>query len=83
MRTRPPEMTSGFLITNVQTMWFIGVEVDQETSASRPKKNPGSAPDNNNLVITIAGSSCRPQQGIFNKLPTFYKMTLLVAMQWQ
>ena len=64
-------------------MWFIGVEVDQETSASRPKKNPGSAPDNNNLVITIAGSSCRPQQGIFNKLPTFYKMTLLVAMQWQ
>ena len=25
-------------------MWFIGVEVEQETSASPPKKNPGSAP---------------------------------------
>ena len=24
-------------------MWFIGVEVEQETSASPPKKNPGSA----------------------------------------
>ena len=25
-------------------MWFIGVEVQQETSAPPPKKNPGSAP---------------------------------------
>ena len=25
-------------------MWFIGVEVAQETSAHPPKKNPGSAP---------------------------------------
>ena len=25
-------------------MWFIGVEVVQETSAPPPKKNPGSAP---------------------------------------
>ena len=25
-------------------MWFIGVEVQQETSAPAPKKNPGSAP---------------------------------------
>jgi len=25
-------------------MWFIVVEVEQETSASPPKKNPGSAP---------------------------------------
>ena len=24
-------------------MWFIGVEVEQETSATPPKKNPGSA----------------------------------------
>ena len=24
-------------------MWFIGVEVEQEKSASPPKKNPGSA----------------------------------------
>ena len=26
-------------------MWFIGVEVEQETSAPPPKKSPGSAPD--------------------------------------
>ena len=25
-------------------MWFIGVEVEQETSAPPPKNNPGSAP---------------------------------------
>ena len=25
-------------------MWLIGVEVEQETSALPPKKNPGSAP---------------------------------------
>ena len=28
-----------------KTMWFIGVEVEQETSAPPPKKNPGSAPE--------------------------------------
>ena len=48
---RPPaEMTCGFLIQLVfrqKTMWFIGVEVEQETSAPPPKKNPGSAPDYN------------------------------------
>ena len=26
-------------------MWFIGIEVEQETSAPPPKKNPGTAPD--------------------------------------
>ena len=50
MRTPPlPEMTCGFLIQLVfckkKTMWFIGVEVEQETSAPPPKKNPGSAPE--------------------------------------
>ena len=25
-------------------MWFIGVEVEQETSAPPPKKDPGSTP---------------------------------------
>ena len=29
-------------------MWFIGVEVEQETSAPPPKKNPGSAPGMHN-----------------------------------
>ena len=28
-------------------MWFIGVEVEQETSAPPPKKDPGTAPDTN------------------------------------
>ena len=53
VRTPPPsEMTCGFLIQLVfckekETMWFIGVEVEQETSAPpTPKKNPGSAPEN-------------------------------------
>ena len=45
----PPEITCGFLIQLVfckkKTMWFIGVEVEQETSAPPPKKKPGSAPD--------------------------------------
>ena len=44
----PPEMTCGFLIQLVfckkKTMWVIGVEVEQETSAPPPKKNSGSAP---------------------------------------
>ena len=31
-------------------MWFIGVEVEQETSAPPPKKNPGSAPVMEGLV---------------------------------
>ena len=45
----PSEMTRCFLIQLVfckkkKTMWFIGVEVEQETSAPPPEKNPGSAP---------------------------------------
>ena len=35
--------TTGIL-QKKNTMWFIGVEVEQETSAPPPKKNPGSAP---------------------------------------
>ena len=26
-------------------MWFVGVEVEQETSAPPPKKHPGDAPE--------------------------------------
>ena len=42
-------MTCGFLILLVfcqkkKNKGFIGVEVEQETSAPPPKKNPGSAP---------------------------------------
>ena len=33
-------------------MWFIGVEVEQETSAPPPKKNPGSTPGDNSNSLT-------------------------------
>ena len=33
-------------------MWFIGVEVEQETSAPPPKKNPGSAPGRHKIFGT-------------------------------
>ena len=32
-------------------MWSIGVEVEQETSAPSPKKNPGSAPEGKKVAI--------------------------------
>ena len=56
-----PEMTCSFLIQVVfcekkKTMWFIGVEVEQETSAPPPKKNPGSAPGQGLLSSFIKGS---------------------------
>ena len=35
--------TTGIL-QKKKTMWFISVEVEQETSAPSPKKNPGYAP---------------------------------------
>ena len=35
-------------------MWFIGVEVEQETSAPPPKKNPGSAPDIASKALVVA-----------------------------
>ena len=34
-------------------MWFIGVEVEQETSAPPPKKNPGSAPEHCDWYIVL------------------------------
>ena len=33
-------------------MWFIGVEVEQETSAPLPTRNPGSAPDLGGVLLT-------------------------------
>ena len=35
-------------------MWFIGVKVEQETSAHPPKKNPGSAPGTMQLELITA-----------------------------
>ena len=41
----------------IKTMWFIGVEVEQETSAAPPKKNPGSILDYGGLTCFLATSS--------------------------
>ena len=35
-------------------MWFIGVEVEQKTSAPPPKKNPGSTPDTSKILKSIS-----------------------------
>ena len=49
VRTPPPRddlrfsNTTGIL--QKKTMWFIGVEVEQETSAPPPKKDRGFAPE--------------------------------------
>ena len=46
-------------------MSFIGVEVEQETSAPPPKKNPGSAP-----AVVIGQCSIQPRsQGISSSGP--------------
>ena len=37
-------------------MWFIGVEVEQKTSAPPPNKNPGSAPVQEHSFKTQASS---------------------------
>ena len=42
-------------ILQKKTMWFIGVEVEQETSAPPPKKNPGSAPARGHLHNRVKG----------------------------
>ena len=59
MRSAPPSPprdelrfsnTTGIL-QEKKTMWFIGVEVEQEKSASPPKKNPGSAPARVDILL--------------------------------
>ena len=35
-------------------MWFIAVEVEQETSAPPPKKNPGFAPVLTSQILPVA-----------------------------
>ena len=56
-------------------MWFIGVEVEQETSAPLPKKNPGSAPvmycsqtidnETERLLCTVCKATPKPDASIF------------------
>ena len=79
MRTPPsPEMTCGFSnITGIlpkkkkkETMWFIGVEVEKETSAPPPKKNPGYAPEMpcNLCLIYMVGSMLSNYEKIQQKI---------------
>ena len=49
-------------------MWFIGVEVEQETSAPPPKKNPGSAPVNSLLIFIERKLICRVMIVVASKL---------------
>ena len=68
----PPEMTCGFLTQLVfckkkRTLWFIGVEVEQETSAPAPKKEFLTR-----VVDVIADIFYSPQQLV----PRQYKLIL-------
>ena len=47
-------------------MWFIGVEVEQESNAPPPKKNPGSAPVCSTSNVTNGKSQAIREQGIFS-----------------
>ena len=70
-------MTCGFLNTTgilqkKKTMWFIGVEVEQETSAPPPKKNPGSAPElHRSFSVWLRAPAC-------SWLPDFVKLVTVV-----
>ena len=63
-------------------MWFIGVEVEQETSAPPPKKNPGSAPggkEGKGPSLSGFSLSLLPFFALFNtqarKIPPFISVT--------
>ena len=62
-------MNREFLIQLVfckkKTMWFIGVEVEQETSAP-PKKNPGSAPEYRGKTLSPVLTSLACTQTLFS-----------------
>ena len=45
-------------ILQKKTMWFIGVEVEQDTSAPPPKKKPGSAPVFDAQITKFCHSWC-------------------------
>ena len=58
-------------------MWFIGVEVEQETSAPPPKKNPGSAPGFNPTPANIMNMWCIfviTKQYFFQRVCNYFSM---------
>ena len=80
VRTPPPwddlrfSNTTGIL-QKKETMWFIGVEVEQETSALPPKINPGSAPAPSDRRALL---SERLEQGVVKSMR---ELTELVALK--
>ena len=46
-------------------MWFIGVEVEQETSAPPPKKYPGSAPAQGSISENSYSIDCMKSSQIY------------------
>ena len=51
-------------------MWFIGVEVEQETSAPPPKKNPGSAPESGRVIASRRFEAKRKEALVTKKART-------------
>ena len=60
--------TTGILPKKKKTLWFIGVEVEQETSAPPPEKNPGSAPEKPSVcvLLLLCTSEVAPRKVIWN-----------------
>ena len=58
-------------------MWFIGVEVEQETSAPPPEKNPGSAPENSYFCrLTVKDWNALPSEIVNIKSADRFKKVL-------
>ena len=55
-------------------MWFIVVEVEQETSAPPPKKNPGSAPVVGNQIYSRLSLLARQSMLMLTELPGIVTM---------
>ena len=57
-------------------MWFIGVEVEQETSAPPPKKNPGSAPASHPVLSCTHVLQAPATQAISNNSRSTFPISL-------
>ena len=56
-------------------MWFIGVEVEQKTSAPPPKKNPGSAPGM--MLIVVSLKTAVKENAVVSALEKTHKWTMI------
>ena len=79
VRTPPPSddlrfsNTTGNLQKKKKTLWFIGVEVEQETSAPPPKKNPGSTPE---YLVHIIFIRCSGESNQIKMMIFFFRTAL-------